>query len=267
MKIAVLFDGAGLARLGLERAGHLCFGIELDPVAHHLGQSVGNGGCFLDDARGVEARDLILRSDAVWASPPCQKRSSARTQGPPSGGFADDLLEWSLSLRERYPHLKALWVENIVSQSAADNTWGTKWNAAQFAEFPKQNRQRMVGGFYPEPEVYRDFKPYYKGMDLCPCVTATEYKGCASDKRRASRYYGAKLSLEDVSFRMGMERLPNTRDEYISYTYVPEEWADQPEWFEGTKTVWRNAQYRALGNGVPVWMAKAFGTAAKEKFG
>ena len=31
MNIAVLFDGAGLARLGLEQAGHTCIGIELDP--------------------------------------------------------------------------------------------------------------------------------------------------------------------------------------------------------------------------------------------
>ena len=267
MKIAVLFDGAGLARLGLEKAGHECVGVELDPVAHHLGAFVGEGGQVLGDVRHDFVRGVIEWADAVWASPPCQKRSSARTQGEATSEYAEDLLEWSLGLRAQYQHLKALWVENIRSQKASENTWGTKWNAVQFAEVPLQNRQRIVGGFYPEPEVYREFKSYYRDMNLCPCVTATEFKGCASDKRRASRYYGVKLSLEDVAFRMGMGRLPNTRDKDISYTYVPEAWAEQPGWFDGTAAMWRYAQYRALGNGVPVWMAEAFGKAAKEKFG
>jgi site-specific DNA-cytosine methylase len=35
MKIAVLFDGAGLARKGLEDSGHECTGFEIDPVSHY----------------------------------------------------------------------------------------------------------------------------------------------------------------------------------------------------------------------------------------
>ena len=72
MRIAVLFDGAGLARLGLEQAGHECIGVELDPVAHHLGEFVGYGKTTLADVRGFEAEELIKWADAVWASPPCQ---------------------------------------------------------------------------------------------------------------------------------------------------------------------------------------------------
>lgn len=66
--------------------------------------------------------------------------------------------------------------------------------------------------------------------------------------------------LNEVAYRMGMPRS-------AELAYVPDAWRMMPPWFEGTKTAWRNAQYRALGNGVPVWMAKAFGDAAKEIFG
>ena len=276
MRIAVLFDGAGLARLGLEQAGHECIGVELDPVAHHLGQFVGEGECLLGDVRGDTYMQVVKDwADAVWASPPCQKRSSARTQGEPTSDYSEDLLEWSLGLRDRYPHLKTLWVENIKSQKAEENTWGTLWNAAQFGSQPKQNRQRVIGGEYPNPTVQRAFKTYYRELDLCPCVTATEYKGCASDKRRASRYYGRKLTLQEVAFHMGMpihvepvDRVMQIDDTYDPLEgYVPEGWKQKPEWFLGTNVEWRNAQYTALGNGVPVWMAKAFGTAAKEIFG
>lgn len=45
MRIAVLFDGAGLARLGLEQAGHDCTGYELDPAQWDrvLYEAIGNG--------------------------------------------------------------------------------------------------------------------------------------------------------------------------------------------------------------------------------
>ena len=48
LMILVLFDGAGLARLGLERAGHTCVGVELDPCKHWLGQYVGSGNCMAE---------------------------------------------------------------------------------------------------------------------------------------------------------------------------------------------------------------------------
>lgn len=266
MKIAVLFDGAGLARLGLEQAGHECYGVELDPVAHHLGQFVGSGNCILGDVRSDEASALIDKCDAVWASPPCQDRSSTRTQGPAAGDFAENLLKWALKIKK-----EVLWVENVKIQGKKGNDWGMLYNAAQFAEVPLQNRQRVIGGNYPEPQVFREFKPYYKEMDICPCITATEYKGCASDKRRASRWFKRRATLNEVGYHMGIPLQPPTaffvNGSGLHESYVPRGWEDIPDWFEGTKTDWRNAQYRALGNGVPVWMAKKFGEAAKEEFG
>ena len=92
MKIAVLFDGAGLARLGLEQAGHECTGVELDPAKHYLSQFVGSGNCILADATTFDVSGF----DAVWASPPCQQRSSARTQGAPTSQFSGDFVDYSL---------------------------------------------------------------------------------------------------------------------------------------------------------------------------
>lgn len=251
MKIAVLFDGAGLARLGLERAGHECVGFELDPAKHHLGQYVGSGNTVLADATTVD----LSRFEAVWASPPCQWLSSARTQGDPISSYAVNYLDWSLNLMKEWSNLKALWVENIVSQKGENNNWGTQYNAAQFLNTPVQNRNRTIGGSYIQPVLFRPYKRAYEG--LCPAITATEYKGCATDHRRASRFYGRKLTLEEAAYHQGFQ--------------IPLQWYQQPEWFERkgkndkkgrkTRVAWLENLYEAVGNGVPVYMAEAFGRA------
>lgn len=243
MRIAVLFDGAGLARLGLEQAGHECVGVELDPVAHHLGQLLGGGQSVCMDAREFDLDGF----DAVWASPPCQWHSSARTQGDPKdSAFADgSLLGWCL---EELPKakLKAWWVENVAHQSSARNEWGTLYNAAQFAEEPRQNRIRVIAGQHDAPAVVRPFKRFYPDLDLCPCVTATEWKGCATDKRRASRWYGRRLTVDECAWHMGLSGVPKKwRKPLPGYTWE----------------AWQRVLYRVLGNGVPVWMARAFGRA------
>jgi len=93
MKIAVLFDGGGLARLGLEQAGHECTGYEIDPVKHYLSGFVGSGRSVCLDVTKFSFPEY----DAVWASPPCQVRSPARTQGEPLSPYSADLVDWSLS--------------------------------------------------------------------------------------------------------------------------------------------------------------------------
>lgn len=233
MRILVLFDGAGLARLGLEQAGHYCLGIELDPWKHYLSTLVGSGNCILADATNI---DYLSGFDAIWASPPCQKRSSARTQGEPIGDFAQDYLEWSLSLKS-----SILWVENVMTQTAKDNLWGTKYNAAQFLEIPIQNRNRIIGGRYKQPMVFRSYIKTYPAIS--PCVTASEYKGCSSDKRRASRFYGRRLTIEECAYLQGFK--------------IPESWYNIPGGF--TKATWYKVIYEAIGNGVPVYMSKGFG--------
>jgi site-specific DNA-cytosine methylase len=237
MRIATLFDGAGLARLGLERAGHVCEGIELDPAKHHLSQFVGSGNCILGDATQV---DLSL-FDAVWLSPPCQQRSSARTQGDAVSAYAGDYLEWALALVDTYPD-KVVWVENVLPQGVMP-TWGTPYNAAQFQPRPVQNRTRLVGGRYRKPVLYREFQHQYGWLTLCPAITATEYKGCKTDARRASRFYGRKLTLEECAYHQGFT--------------VPQAWYEPMEGY--TPAAWMHNLYEAIGNGVPTFMAEAFG--------
>ncbi len=235
MRIAVLFDGAGLARLGLEQAGHECIGVELDPIKHYLSSFVGKGICHLGDACSFDLSGF----DAVWASPPCQQRSQARTQGLPKSSFCNDLVDWALRIST-----PVLWVENVIADG---KNFGPIYNAAQFIDPPIQVRNRIIGGRHILPKVIRRYSRAIKGV--CPCITATEYRGCASDKRRASRFYGRKLTLSECAYHQGFE--------------IPQQWATPPTWFEGTAIQWGYQQYEAIGNGVPVYMAKAFGDAEK----
>lgn len=247
MRIAVLFDGAGLARLGLEQAGHTCVGFELDPWKHHLSQSVGAGDCRLRDVTKLSPEYLNDYFDGVWASPPCQAHSEARTQGavkkPEFGG--GDLLAYTIDLL--YGFDGPVWVENVDSQSVREVMALTgkydKWNAAQFLETPIQNRNRLIWGEHRTPHTFRGYRRYVPG--ICPCITATEDRGCASDSRRASRFYGRKLTVPECAYHQGFE--------------IPEAWGIIPDGWTGTKVQWRNQQYEAIGNGVPVYMARAFG--------
>lgn len=246
MKIAVLFDGAGLARLGLEQAGHECVGVELHPVKHHLSKMVGSGNSVLMDAKDFD----LTGFDAVWASPPCSTRSTAIKDLTGNGGLRDpvyqqDHLPFSLAL-----DVPVLWVENVTVQGSKGNEWGLTWNAAQFEkDNQRQNRNRVIGGRYELPEVYHPYRRWFPGV--CPCVSATEWKGCASDKLRASRHYGRKLTLQEVAYHMGIE--------------IPAGWHQIPEDFmpdyRHRAIHWERKLYEALGNGVPVWMARAFGEA------
>lgn len=240
MKIAVLFDGAGLARLGLERAGHECTGFELNPWKHCLSQSVGSGNCTLADARDVDLSGF----DAVWASPPCQVHSIAATQGDPKCqvlpgmSFSDGtLLKWSEDLTA-----DILWVENVDWHNTRHLPI---YNAAQFLDVPLQNRSRRIGGRYTPPAVLRPYKRAEPG--LCPTITATEHRGCATDRRRASRWYGRKLTIDECAYHQGF--------------VIPPAWRTAPERWPGSDKAWMRNLYEAIGNGVPVYMAKAFGDA------
>ena len=74
-------------------------------------------------------------------------------------------------------------------------------------------------------------------------MTATEYKGCGSDKRRASRFYGRRLTIEECAWHMGFA--------------MPPAWLKMLE--DGTTT--KKELYEAIGNGCYIPMVKAFGEA------
>lgn len=253
----VLFDGAGLAAHGLRKAGWETHGVELNPVAHHLARLLldweGDTSSTVTQGDVLElSREYISSFDAVWASPPCQVHSAARTQGAATGPFAQDLLSWSLGLSDLVP---VLWVENVAAQSPPRNAWGTTYNAAQFGT--PQNRNRVIGGKHPAPETQSEYRRWVEG--LCPCITATEYKGCATDTRRASRFYGRRLTLEECAHHMDLPA--GVVDVWRAHPVSADVW----EAAHGTTLTparWRNAIYRAIGNGVPINMAKAFGLAA-----
>lgn len=295
-KVAVLFDGAGFARFGLEQPfknlglnhGFDCYGFELNPLAHWLSSHLGTKNrSFLADVRDVDLSGF----DAVWASPPCQ-RFSAATKGSGNkvtGKYKDDLLEWSLSIPDEFPNIRVIWVENVLTRKKELDSWGIKYNAAQFAKEPLQQRQRMIGGRYPEPDTFRDYKPYYIELTdvACPAITASEWKWSENDMRRASRYwkekYNRKPTWEELVERMG-----------LPIDDIPEEWyqgfkifdiEDKQERREAREAFekeigwhvdnpgkqltfarWRNTLMKAAGNGVVVSMAHGLGEAAMREF-
>ncbi len=246
----VLFDGAGLSARGLRMAGFRTIGVESNPACHRMAKSIldaeirefGNdcpayhSRVWLCDVRDDCVNAVMANADVIWASPPCQLHSSARTQGNPTGQYAEDLLPWSLELPVRFPKAKAVWIENVTRMGKGKNDWGTVYNACQFGTL--QNRNRVIAGRYLEPVVLFPYRKTFRGV--CPTITASEIKGCASDKRRASKFYGRRLTLHECAYHM-----------------------DMPEWMLlamcGEKT---SEIYKAIGNGVPLRMAKAFGDAA-----
>lgn len=252
LKIAVLFDGAGLARLGLERAGHDCTGFELDPAKHHLSRMVGSGNCVLADVRDVDLSGF----DAVWASPPCQEHSNQNHGRPKETPYSDgSLLEWALNL----PH-DILWVENVISGGTEalmrryrEKLLVRRWNAVQFLSSPIQKRRRWVAGRYRIPFTYRDYKADYPEFNICPAILASEYKqgGMASEykkeRRKATRWYGRPLSVREMAYHQGFE---------IPEGLLRSWWHPMPGY---TPSQWRVNLSRAIGNAVPVYMAQAFG--------
>lgn len=260
MKIAVLGDGGGLARLGLERAGHDCTGFELDPAKHYLSQMVGSGHCILGDMRDAD----LAHYDAVWASPPCQEWSDQDHHNRRAKSIYADrsLLEWCLAL----PH-DVLWVENVLSKQHSRQP-GTLYNAAQFLPMPIQKRRRFIAGRYIPPMTYRPFKYDYPEYDICPAVLASEFKqgGMArtdsKERRKATRWYKRPLSIREMAYHQGFD-IP---DGLLKSWFYPPPF-DNPETHKPyTSVQWRQELSKAIGNGVPVYMAQAFGAAYTDRY-
>ena len=205
-KCAVLFDGGGYARVGLEAAGWDCTGYELNPIAHWFGGHHGKAGSKsqLADATSVDLSPF----DAVWASPPCQTRSNANPSGISSGQYSKDFVDFSLDLWDKYENLKILWVENVATTKKDQRRFGTPSNASQYSENPTQNRIREMGGKYPKPETYSEFsRRYINFPNICPTIVATEFKaGKTATRRGGTRWAFNSFDEDGEKTEFGKER-------------------------------------------------------------
>lgn len=250
LNIAVLFDGAGLARLGLEQAGHICTGYELHPAKHHLSTLLGSGNCQIANVLDLTPADM-QDYDAIWASPPCQSRSGAGDSNTSKNkldrDLNDRLLEHTFKLCQS---VGISWIENVI-EPGGNNSWGIKYNAAQFLEVPIQNRQRVIGGVHESPFVWREYKQHYHGdgWNLPMAVMASMWKRGNYGSKDASVWYGRRLTIRECAYHQGLT--------------IPESLLQS--WFYPmpgyTASKWRRQLYEAIGNGVPVYMSKAFGEA------
>lgn len=267
LDVLVLFDGAGFAARGLLNSGITANGgsmtcVELDPDRVYLARQLNPGVTHIT----ADIFDLdinwIAGFDAVWASPPCQKRSGCTgshrdVESMPQYERHDDMLAWSLALPN-----DILWVENVIDNNTTkDNSWGKRYTAAQFEKHPRQLRQRLIGGRYRPPYVWRPYRQHYRheGLSICPAITGHNNRWTPKVypsgfiANEAANFYGRGLSVTESAWHQGLDRVPDGLLE--SWFYNP-----NPDRFT-TWNQWREFLYQAIGNAVPVYMAEAFGRA------
>ena len=271
MNILVLFAGAGLSTRGLLNVGHSCVDVEYDKDKSYLSSILNpEASHLIGDVRDL-SDECIAQFDAVWASPPCQFWSGRRNAEWDIKETTGDLLLWTLDkYRNRLDKNQVWWIENVIPQATArrdavqylkpfqdlltfGNTWqyGRLWNAAQFLDNPVQKRRRIVAGNYAQPHVYRKFKYNYPKLNIPPALLALFYKRKPQPEHRKNGYvdcgvatfFGEFVTLEMAAKMQGVN--------------IPSGWYDTPEGF--TKLQWEHVIAHGLGNGVPVYMAEAFG--------
>ena len=261
--LLILFGGAGIATKGLVDSGcaDQVVSVEIDPIKSYLSEILNpTVKHIVADVRDLKS-DFIESFDMVWSSPPCQKRSDANEHDKTQEKYndLDDLLEWSLKLNN-----PILWVENVI-ETGGYNEWGKKFNAAQFTPVPIQNRNRIIGGRYQKPLVYRSYQRTYKDWNVCPTILASEYKGgvagdASIEQRKAMRWYGRTLALSEMAYHQGF-CIP---DRLLSSWYQVPHFI-KPNGKRYTWKQWRIVLSEAIGNGVPSYMAYMFGLAYSDK--
>jgi DNA (cytosine-5)-methyltransferase 1 len=176
-------------------------------------------------------RSVVNRFDGVVGGPPCQEFSRARTQGESSQ--ENMIPEFARIVEETKPKW---WVmENVPNAPLPDLTprYSNIANAYYFGSVQVRNR-RITSNLPLRLEYAKELYP-----NPIPCVTATEFKGCATDSRRASRAFGRRLTLDEMKWAMGVEEV---NLEALSKEY----------------------QYRVLGNSVPLPLGRVIAKAVKE---
>jgi len=114
MKFLTLFAGGGLADLGIRLAGHhTAVAIEREEwIADLFKLNFPNTTVINEDCNSVDYSQFkSLEIDAIWASPPCQDASIARSKDLPRHKDADagySLIDAIENIRPRY-----LFIENV----------------------------------------------------------------------------------------------------------------------------------------------------------
>ena len=245
----VLFAGAGFSSVGLALAGYLITAVELDEKKCYLHSFMKPAAekIICADVRSLTPQFLQQWSQ-IWLSPPCQQRSVMRVSSKKVGAASErgfDFVNWCL---ENTRHCDVVWIENVYNTNtiAQDSEWATQWNAAQFSPIPLQCRQRLVGGKYPMPRVFRKhhrsyrrvrgvrFEPVYKPGDYRPeqeerpsserYNEKLEYKAVITPSKREGRVLGVEPELCGVcptltssEFKCSMKQYADRQNPYIAY--------------------------------------------------
>lgn len=172
--------------------------------------------------------------DGVIGGPPCQFFSDA-AMGQVSSQ-RNMIPEFERIVREACP--KWYVMENVTQ---ADNPDLPNCKKIAFDAWDVGCNQRRVRGFWSNLTLQIPFS-MYKTNNPWPTVVASEHKygGSGTDKRRAGRKVGRRMTIEEVNLAMGLP----------SDFYTP--------------ALTMEVGYQVRGNGVPIQMGRAIAKAVKE---
>lgn len=209
-----MFSGCGGSSLGTVLAGHeVVLAIDNNQIAldsHKLNHPYTEHQCM--DIRNITYDNLKkYNADVLIGSPPCQSFScgSNFSIGKKNERKLDtDLVSKYLDLAQNFKY----WVMEEVPQAIPENdTWPLKCqkkilNACDFGV--SQHMRRLFVSNFELPSSINGKNHNRNNKNNVLTITASEYKGSYSDKRRGFtrefiQKYGRKPAIEDMKFYMG----------------------------------------------------------------